>query len=205
MDIYAWIYISIIFLGIALTIAFILYKSVLQSRIQKQYLNKEEKANYVEQLNKFKSEYNIVDEDSVYDIAKKVGLVIEECDRKKMESGYDGRIENEKIKITKDLSIRKKNVIIAHEIAHFLRKDTSNSVAGCKTKTLFVRKKDEQICDYIASIILLPENELKERMINSHYNNMVKSSRSQFVAQIAEEKNISMSVVIKRIQEFDNI
>ena len=201
MSIYELIYLIVIMLGFLFGICLVAYKSCIQSRIQKRYLSKDQRIEYIKQLEQFKLEHNIYTTDSVIEIANKAGLSIEQCARKDMESGYDGRIINNKIIVIKDLTIRQKNAIIAHEIAHYLRKQEQNLIEGCKTKTMFVRKEEEQICDYIAAAILLPIEELKIRMEEADYDHRKESLRVEFINEIADEKNIPISVVLQRLKD----
>lgn len=200
MSIYEYIYLGVIGLGFLSSIIFIIYKSYVQARINRSFFKERDIIEYKKELEDFIDNHKITSDDSIMEIAKKAGLQLVECDRNDIDHGYDGRISENKIKIVKDLSNRQKNAIIAHEIAHYLRKNKQLS-AGCKSKSILPRPKDEQICDYIASLILLPSDDLKKRLIESQYCKMTKNMRVQFICEIADEKNISMSIVLKRVRE----
>ncbi len=205
MKYYVWIYLGIIAFSLLSAIIFIIYKSIVQRKINKDSFSDVKLYKYSEDLKKFKEKYNVSYNDSITEISEKLGFKIVECEKKDMEKGYDGRINDKQIKILKSLTSRQKNMVIAHEIAHFLTNSKVELVDGCKTKSIFLRKENEQICDYIASVLLLSNEELRERIDKHNFYNLHKNMRKQFIFELADEKNISTNLIMKRIKEIKQI
>ena len=201
MNAYFWFYLSVIAISFIFGFCFVYWKSRIQLGIDKKYFNKEQCAEYMEQLKEFKSKYNIKNSDSVFDIVEKMGLAIKFCSNRNIKRGYDGFIKDGQIKINENLTIRQKNFVIAYMIACYLRKEKQSQNTGCKTKTMLGRTADEQICDYVAAEILLPLDEISARMKQFDYIHQGKSPRINFIDEIADEKKIPISVVLQKIKE----
>ena len=201
MSIYGWIYLGIIASGMLIAVAFIAYKSKKQSEIKRKYFDEDKLQEYKTMLANSMERYGISESDDLSEITKKMNLKVIPCKRSDMPKGYDGRISDQEIRIATDLSVRQTNSVLAHEIAHYMSKEVGVCESGCKVKTILPRQGDEQVCDYIASMILISNSELKQELKKSKYDLMRKSKRMQFVADLADKKNISTFVVMKRIAD----
>lgn len=205
MNIYGYIYIGVLLTGMLSAIVFLVYKSYIQRKVDNECFKEEDIQMYAAALENFRKKYQISSTDSVIEMAEKAGFDIVEIEKKDMEAGYEGRVKENTILILKNLSFRKKNDVIAHELAHFVNNNMEVATAGCKAKTILPRDKKEQVCDYIASILLVSNCELEEIMTNHGYEDLSNNSRTQLIMKIADEKNISISIVAKRIREIRKI
>lgn len=112
-------------------------------------------------------------------------------------------LEDKTIKVLSSDGIKEQNFDIAHEIAHVIKGD---KVGARKKHSIFrIRSYEEQVLDYMAAAILLPMDELLLRMSKSNYHQLKKFERIKFIDALAEEKDISDEVVLRRIIEATTI
>ena len=104
-----------------------------------------------------------------------------------------------RIEVQKRFSINKRKFIIAHEIAHIINGDVAT--ARKKERLFFSSPISEQICDYMAAAILVPAEDLRDKMIEKKYLELDKIKQDEFIQEIANEMDLQKDVIIRRVSE----
>lgn len=192
-----FVLITIFTLCVLITIAVNITVGIIKGKDRKFYMSKEKLQEYEDILHSFLRENDIAEGSNVFDIVKKLGYTIEETDN--LSNTHEAEKVDNKILVDNTLSYRVKTFGIAHEVAHIVRGDKA-SVARA-THSFKRRNFDEQICDYIAAALLLPYSDMCVRLKKANYSSITRKERIRFINDLAEEKNISEEVVIRRIYE----
>ena len=164
---------------------------------RKKYMSKTQLEEYENLLSSFLQQKKIEEGSNIFDIVKKLGYELQE--KEKLENGHEAEKINTTIYIDKNLSYKEKNFGIAHEIAHDVRGDVASAARA--THTFRLRSIEEQICDYIAAALILPYADMKKRLDMVNYESISRKDKIRFITALADEKNISEEVVIRRINE----
>ena len=132
------------------------------------------------------------------------GLVLVDEDSKKI-----GPFETNKL-IIYDRAL--KNIseirfVIAHELAHYIhqKRDGSNVVFGEKVRHGTGKGKckdiNEQKMDYMAAVILVPEESLKNELEILNYNSLDELNKGIVIGDLANEYAVSSELMKRRIEE----
>lgn len=187
----SWIFIFVFGIAFVLSVAF----SIFKVRITNKYFNAKCLQLYEEDLRK----YNFSMDDSIEDIAKKLGKKIEYT--KTVREAYIGKKNPDVIHVNKSLSAERKNFAITHEFGHNLRGYPRKAAARDRIRFLSKLSPEEQICDYYAAAILLPIDDLNKKMQEKDFDNLSHNSQAKFIRDIAKNKCIMEDVVYRRISE----
>ena len=170
---------------------------IARERASKEYFSKEHLEEYETKIKSFLEKFDIAEGADIVEIVSKIGFELKEKD--KLDNHHEAEKDGNTILVDKTLSIRAKKFGIAHEIAHVIKGD--EEPAARTPHSFKPRNKDEQICDYIAAALLLPLSDMNERLRKVDYESRSKKERLRFIVDLADEKNVSKEVVIRRINE----
>lgn len=191
----------IIILGIfgVMLVGTIVINIVLTSYKEKQYahyFSKEKIAEYERELHEYLRKHNVTDK-NVYSVLSQLGYQVEK--RSKLDGDHEAYIDGNVVLLDKTLGFRAQNFSLAHEIGHIVRK--SHAEAARDPHSFKTRTAEEQICDYYAAALLLPLEEMVQKMDACEYDSLSKRERMKFVKDVAEEKDVYEEVVLRRIGE----
>lgn len=204
MTIYTWILIFVFGISYLLFIAMATKREYEYSKINKKYFSKDNLIEYERLLEKYLKENSISTKSSLDTIVKKLQYeVLTSSNIPKKEAIIEDP-NSRVIRVNEQLSLRQKNFAVAHELGHIIR--GNKRPAARNRHTMFsVRPAEEQICDYIGAAILLPQKELYKKLIDHNYDEMTSNQKTQFINLIADQKNVSVTVVQRRIHEVKKI
>lgn len=198
--------VALIILGcafLAAVVSAIVY-FIIQSKLEKHF-TVEKMKEYEETVKSFLKNCQMTGKSNPIEIAQKAGFTITEV--KSLPTLVDARTlvdENEKIIELRDtFSFVQKKFNVAHELAHYIQGEKS----GTKRESLFFGATNikEQICDYIAAIIMLPTETMKNIMLDKQYTKMDRQQRKCFVEDVATEQLVTREIVQRRIAEVEKI
>lgn len=191
LDVYSWIF--IIVFGLTFLIAFVY--NCIKVYISNKYFTKECIEAYEETIQK----YNFSINDTVDEIVKKMGKEIQYKAMKK--EAYIDKKAPHIVQVRSDLSERKKNFAVCHELGHSLR---GFKYRAARDKNFLSRiSPEEQICDYYAAAILLPVSDVRKKLEDVQYSNLSQEKKKDFIQDMANSKNIMEEVVFRRIDEIN--
>lgn len=190
-DLCSWIFIFVFGIAFVLSVTF----SMIKISITKKYFNQKCLQLYEEDIKK----YNFSIEDSIEDIAKKLNKKIEYT--KTSREAYIDKKHPDIIYVNRSLPAEKKNFAITHEFGHDLRGYTRKAAARDKIRFLSKLSPEEQICDYYAAAILLPMEDLYNKMREIDFDNLSHNLQAKFIRDIAKSKCVMEDVVCRRISE----
>lgn len=178
------------------TIAANIILSIYKERQYAQHFSKEKMAGYERDLREYLRRHNVTDK-NVYSVLRQLGYQVEKKDR--LDGDHEAYIDGNVVLLDKTLGFRARNFSLAHEIGHIVRK--SHAEAARDPHSFKTRTAEEQICDYYAAALLLPLEEMAQKMDACEYDSLSKRERMKFVKDVAEEKDVYEEVVIRRISE----
>ena len=161
------------------------------------YFSKENLMEYEKVVSSFLQNHNIEEGMDIHDMVERLGYELKEV--LKLRYNHEAEKDGNIIKVRKALGYRAKNFVVAHEVAHDIKGD---EISVARDFHSFRRRSvNEQVCDYIAAALLLPLSEMQNELQNAGYEKRTKKERIRFIMTLAEKKNVSEEVVIRRIKE----
>lgn len=104
---------------------------------------------------------------------------------------------NRTVTFKKGLTLEKKNFAYAHECAHLINGDV-----GPYTRPEGHNKPlIEQLADYTAAAILMPEDEVYEYLENNDYKNLSPRRRVVVIRSLCRKYKVSEVIVLRRVKE----
>ncbi len=199
MSIYLWILIGACVLAVIVSVVYTLVSMEKTRKEIEEHFSKEKLLQYEAELAKLLEEQKIDDSRDIRSIVEDLDYTIEETDKLPFYKEAQFDPDKKLIQIRDDFDIMQQNFDIAHELTHILRKDA----AAAKTSVSFLKRKTiaEQITDYMAAAILVPADELVEKMQKHNYHEMKKEEKARFREKVSLEKDVHISVVRRRIME----
>ncbi|MCI9576943.1 MAG: ImmA/IrrE family metallo-endopeptidase [Clostridiales bacterium] len=130
---------------------------------------------------------------------------------KKVVDGFDGN----KI-IAYNISNKPNHVrfVIAHELAHYIKEKSKNPdeqlMFAAREHNNNEKKVEEQEMDYLAAAILIPISSIQKdldsyRDSNHNLNQYNKYVMNSIVETLAEKYNVSTAVMLRRIEEIEDV
>lgn len=193
-------FIGIFILAFIFTIIINIWYAKRNKKDREACFTKEKLEEYEKILDEYLKKNGIKDKE-INSILKHIGYEVVEKDN--IRDNHEAYIENKTIFVDKKLGFRVKNFGIAHEVAHIIR--GGNEAVARDPHSFRRRTVEEQICDYIAAALLLPLQDMRNRMSKIEYDKITKTEKMRFITELAEEKNVCEEVVIRRIEEIQLI
>lgn len=104
---------------------------------------------------------------------------------------------NRTVTFKKGLTLEKKNFAYAHECAHLINGDVGPHTRPEGYNKPYV----EQLADYTAAAMLMPEDEVYEYLENKDYKNLSPKKRVAVIRSLCREYKVSEVIVLRRVKE----
>lgn len=104
---------------------------------------------------------------------------------------------NRTVTFKKGLTLEKKNFAYAHECAHLINGD----VGPLTRPEGYNKPLVEQLADYTAAAMLMPEDEVYKYLENKDYKNLSPGRRVHVIRALCKKYKVSEVIVLRRVKE----
>lgn len=151
-------------------------------------------------INKLRYQNNLMKDYCIEDVARVLNV---ECDKNEVDLQSQAFVREDKdsgkkiIIFRRGLSDEEKRFVFAHELGHIINGDTMPATRPSG------KNKDyrEQLADYTAAALLMPENEVYTYLQDNNYLKGSSKNKVKIVKRLGKQYNVNEMIVLRRIQE----
>lgn len=193
-----FIMIFVVVVVVSAVITFKMIKSGLGEKIKLDITTEDMKSSE-RRIKDFFRKNNLQAGESIFEIARILNVEQGGIERGLQSQAYLKECDDQKkiVVFNSELSEKERYFVFAHEIAHLINGDSIPAARPSGRN----KAKIEQLADYTAAALLMPEDAIYNYLKNSNYKQISIKKRAMIVNELCEKYNVTEIIALRRIKE----